>query len=86
MKFCTYCGIEHERRGRACSEYCERKTRNSKAAVTMGRNRAVRSIMVGQQTLLRHRTRWRNVAMGRGEGTNLANIFEMDMPPVMKRR
>lgn len=52
----------------------------------MGRNRAVRSIMVGQQVLLKHRTKWRNVAMGRNEGANLATIFDMDMPPVMKRR
>lgn len=52
----------------------------------MGRSRAVRSVMVGQQVLVRHRTRWRNVAMGRSEGTNLAAIFDMDMPPVMRRR
>lgn len=80
-KRCTHCGREHSRRGRACSDYCERKTRNWKSSVTGGRTRARKRLLAAQQKRVLHRTRWRNVTMGRDADANLLRIFNVTELP-----
>lgn len=67
--------VMHERKARACSDEHERKIRGRAGAVTQGRNRAMRRLLTQAQLLLRHKRRWRNVAMGVEEETNLGEIF-----------
>ena len=74
-KFCPYCGASHGRRARACSDYCERRIRASKASATMGRNRAVKRIVAAKQKERRNVGKWRSVAMGRDVASNLQAIF-----------
>lgn len=80
-KWCTYCGVKHSNRGRACSPYCERKTRNHKASVTAGRNRAMKRVMAKIRKREQHRGKWRNVVAGRDAPGNLRLIFGVDVPP-----
>lgn len=80
-KFCPYCGRTHENRGRACSDWCERKIRGWKQSVTGGRTRAVKRVLTEAQRQVKHRTRWRNVAMGRNAETELMRIFNVDELP-----
>lgn len=86
MKFCPYCGLAHERKARACCVEHGRKLGGKTAAVTTARRRAVRAIMVAAQDELRHRTKWRQIALGVNEGPNLQRIFGLDLPAPMQRR
>lgn len=82
LKHCTYCGRGHGRRGRACSDYCERKTRGWKSSATGGRTRALKRLLAAQQKRVLHRTRWRDVTMGRDADANLLRIFNVsELPP-----
>lgn len=81
-KHCTYCGRVHQRRARACCAYCERKTAGWKSSVTGGRTRAVKRLLAAQQKRVLHRTRWREVAMGRNADANLLRIFNVDELPL----
>lgn len=79
-KRCPYCLHEHSNRGRACSEWCERKIRSHRGSVTAGRNRAVKKVMAGIIKREQHKGKWRNVAMGRNAAENLRMIFGIDVP------
>lgn len=81
LKWCTYCGRQHIGHGRACSSYCERKTRGWKSSVTGGRTRAIKGLLAASQKRVLHRTRWRDVAMGRNADANLLRIFDVDRLP-----
>lgn len=86
MNRCPYCLHPHAGRGRACSEWCEQKIRGLKSSVTGGRTRAIRKILTADLTRCRHRTWWREVAMGRNEGHYVQRIFELDLPAPFVRR
>jgi hypothetical protein len=86
IKRCPYCLHEHHQRRRACSDYCERKIRGHRQSVTYHRRRAVRVLMAEIQTREQYRKRWRAVAMGRDEATNLQTIFGLDLAPPFVHR
>lgn len=81
LHHCTYCGRLFAGRRRACSEHCERKTRSLKSSVTGGRTRAIKRLLAVQQKRVLHRTRWRNVSMGRDADANLLRIFNVGELP-----
>lgn len=74
-KHCPYCGVAHENRGRACCVEHERKIRAHVGVITAGRNRARKRTLAASQKRVLHRTRWRNIAMGRDVAKNLQAIF-----------
>lgn len=74
-KRCPYCLRGHMRRGRACSEWCERKLRSRRAVLTRSRNAACAKIMQHIHKRERHRADWRDVAMGRAGTERLEAIF-----------
>lgn len=77
-KRCTYCLAPHNRRGRACSEYCERRTRSAKSAMTGWHTRARRKYMAALQAKVRHNGRWRKVAMDHEAAGQLQAIFGVE--------
>jgi hypothetical protein len=64
----------HGNRGRACCPEHERKIRGKQAAVTAGRNRAIRAQLDHAQKIGRHRRHFREVAMGTAQ-LDLLRVF-----------
>lgn len=73
MKRCPYCLHFHERRSRACSEWCEHRVGGRAAYVTRSRREVVGKVMAGIQRRMRFVPTWRRVSMG--EEPDLLTIF-----------
>lgn len=75
LKRCPNCLHVHERRARACCDWCERKIRGRRSSVTQGQNRARQRALDAIHKRELHRAQWRDVAMGRDTQLVIAAIF-----------